>query len=361
MSRRTNRRKNKKKKPCSESDRRYAARQETLRKIPIRHEGMNDSVGAKLCRRQAMSVLMGITRGLPDGLLLLLQKNSNLRYAFENLYACELFTFLGRPLWKFFPHVFPLAEVRREGLVITWSGMRTAMTDRGRVFLPSTKEAVLPVMYRGIGFEAQFTRHAIDRIRERCHIDPLSWHAHDRTFMRIHLQTGALVPWERNGQLIGFTLWDATPGDPRADFAIQPRDIDESLPFVDPRRPPTFELWRLIGYLPCRISGCTAVAKTLLYPGMRGTPEQKCGLEATVTQLNAAEIARLPPDQQVDVLKRLHAATPQFRKFTADEAKAAGNILMQDVRTGKRNRFVQRRFATILNQMEQSMILKRSA
>lgn len=361
MSRRPDRNKKRKKAP-SASDRRYAARQQALRKMPMRHEGLGRANAAsKICRRQAMVILIDLTRRLPDSLLYITQRSSKLRYGFETLFAHELFDSLSRPLRNFFPRVFPLVELNNDGLLISWSGMRSVVTDHGRAFMPCTAESMLPVMYRGVSLQPRFTKHAIARILQRCHRDPSGWYAHDRTFMRLHLQTGALVPWEKKGHLKGFALWDATPGDSRLDFVIQPSEIDESLPFVAPNLPPDFKLWRLIGYLPCEIYGATAVAKTLLYPGMRGTPEQKCGLEDSLTQLSAAEIAQLPTEQQIDLLKRLHAATPQFRQFTPEEATASGNILMAETRTEKRNRFVQRRFAAMLSQMEQSMILKRTA
>ena len=95
--------------------------------------------------------------------------------------------------------------------------------------------------------------------------------------------------------------------------------------------------------------------------GMRGTPEQKWGVKDSLAELNAGQLSLLPNQQQVDVLKRLHAASPQFRFFTADEARAAGNVWVEESKPSDRNTFVSRRRSNLFRQMEEVMIQIKSA
>jgi hypothetical protein len=351
-----------KKKNLSPSAKRHEARQRALRKIPLHQVGLKgDDIVAKYLRRQTMSVLMGFAKSMPDNILDVVRIAPYIRYGFQNFFADDLFIHLSRLLVELFPRTFPMVTLNSKGIEVFWGSMRSEVTADGTQFIPGTVARAVPVMYRGVAMQPRFTRHAISRILERIHMDPKSWHAHDRTFRRIHLQTGALVPWVRNEELKGFALWDATPHDPRFDHAIQACEVDDAFPFLDLERPPTFKVWRLIGYLPCEVSGTVAVCKTLLYPGMRETPEQKCGIENSLVELNAGELSTLSDAQQIKVLKQLHAASPQFRFFTAEEAKQAGNTWIEECKPSDRNRFVSRRRSNLFRQMEENMKLKESA
>lgn len=350
-----------KKKNQSPSARRYEARQKALLKIPLRQPGLDDDPLSKFLGKQTMALVVMASKHMPEGFVDICRFSASLRFGFQNMFAGMLFTHLDELLIELFPRTFPTVTLDAKGLEVFWGGMRSEVTADGRQFMPATREYAVPVMYRGVALSPRFTKHAISRILERVHTNPQSWHAHDRTYRRIHLQTGALVPWVRNQQLKGFALWDAAPHDPSLDHAIQACEIDDAFPFMDLERPPKFEVWRLIGYLPCEVSGNTAVCKTLLYPGMRGTPEQKSGVKDSLAELNAGQLSLLSDQEQVGVLKRLHAASPQFRFFTADEAKAAGNVWVEECKPSDRNKFVSQRRSNLFRQMEETMMLKRSA
>lgn len=354
-------RKGKQKKSNSPSQQRYALRCQALKKLPLRHEGIGHGPGDTVVRKITMQVLIGFARVLGDDVMKMLRLSSGMRHCLASMFADDLFERLGPPALQLFPKSFPVIEIDMQGLLVRWCGMHSVQTKRGPQFLPATEEARQPVLYRGIPLQPRFTKHAIARILERSHVDPSSWHAHDRTFNRLHLVTGALVPWERDGEFQGFAMWDATPNDPRFDYSPDPRVVDESFPVTDPLAAPRFDVWRLIGYLPCELAGPVAVAKTLLYPGMRGTPERSLKVDQALAELSAAGLSQLPEEDRHRLLRHLHAVTPQFRRFDADEAKAAGNTWVHTSSPRDRERFANRRRRNLLRDFQTTLELKRPA
>ncbi len=188
-----------------------------------------------------------------------------------------------------------------KAVIVKIQSLRQVQTERGTAYY-SPKRPTLTL--NGRKRIVAFSHHAVERIRQRTVTD---WRRYAGAGDAFAYLTGCTyaMPWQNaNGDTVGFSLFDdCAPGFSTSVYAQE---------IVEPYDPAEQYCYR-IGYCPIDESEDLWVARTLILPGMNGTPEyERCiqprldlGEDRLAIRTSAGDVTfkRLVENPDFDLLK----------------------------------------------------------
>jgi hypothetical protein len=111
-----------------------------------------------------------------------------------------------------------------------------------------------------------FYRHAVERVYERVVYFPETYDGHEHAFASLHDWSRSLVQHWANGHGLGFVVHNECHQHDASGAYV--KEVLGENAWAEKR------YFYRVGYCPAVISGELLVAKTLLLPGMKGTPER---------------------------------------------------------------------------------------
>jgi hypothetical protein len=236
---------------------------------------------------------------------------------------------LGNALYDHLPagaieSFIPYSDVRPEVLDRTIRlkvrSLRSEKTSGGTAYF-SPRESV--VKLPDTELVAAFSRHAVERVCERTVYDWKSFLGSGDAFALLHGGIG-YEAW-KHGVQWGFKLYEScVPGFYSYQYAME---------VLGHRRFRPKKTHYLVGYLPARQSGRLFVAKTLLTPGMDGTPEHswyKAQVSDDPVKMGEFRVAvsgltkkSLAESKDFSLIRQFHeAGIPQIKEFSIPQIQS---------------------------------------